>query len=64
MAIPSCPKCNATKFQSTTTDVQDAKFKIQIIHCASCGCAIGTQDYYNAGELILILAKKLGQPLN
>jgi hypothetical protein len=59
MAIPKCPKCDNTTFQSTVNAPQKSNFKIQLIHCSSCGCVVGTQEYYNVGALVYALAKAM-----
>jgi hypothetical protein len=59
MATPKCPKCDHTTFQVTVNSPSKSNFKLQLIHCASCGCVVGTQEYYNSGALIFELAKKL-----
>ena len=59
MAIPKCPKCESSSFQGTTVSPKDSNYQVQIIHCASCGCSIGVQPYYNTANLLEQIAKAL-----
>lgn len=63
MALPKCPKCEKTLFQSTLVEPLKSNYKLQFIHCAACGCVVGTQEYYNIGAVLQTLAKKLGVSL-
>lgn len=59
--IPKCsdPKCSSTLFKSSVVEPIDSKFKIQVIHCVTCGCAIGVLEYYNIGAVLHKVAKAL-----
>lgn len=59
MALPKCPKCDWTMFQTTEIEPANSKFKLIMVHCAKCGCAIGVTEFYNTGALIHLLAKKM-----
>lgn len=63
MATPSCPKCSYTLFETTIVSPRKSNYKLQFIHCASCGCVVGTQEYYNIGAVLQTFAKKLGVSL-
>lgn len=63
MAKPKCPKCDHAIFQASLIEPSGSKFKVQAIHCAKCGCVVGTQEYYNVGVLVTELAKKLGHSI-
>ena len=51
MAIPKCPdpNCGHKIFQITTVSPISANFKVNIVHCAKCGCSIGAMDFYAVG---------------
>ena len=59
-----CPKCQMTGFELNTETVSGSNYKINIIRCSYCKTAIGTTDFFNAGELILKLASSLGKSLD
>jgi hypothetical protein len=59
-----CPKCQMSNFEMNTETVLGSVYKINIIRCSSCRTAIGTTDYFNAGDLIHKLAKSLGKNLD
>ncbi len=60
MALPKCPKCDWTGFQSTTISPAQSTVKIIAIHCAKCGCVVGTEPYYVTSHLLEKIAKKMG----
>jgi len=60
MATPKCPKCDWTRFQMTQSEPTDSKYKVMLIHCAKCGCVVGTEPYFNTAVLLEKLGKKLG----
>ena len=60
MATPKCPKCEWTKFQMSESSPVGSKFKVLLIHCASCGTVVGTEPYYNTAALLEKLANKIG----
>lgn len=59
MAIPKCPKCDLTKFQVTMQSPENSNWKICLVHCASCGCVVGTEPAINTAYLLNEMAKKL-----
>lgn len=59
MATPCCPKCGSTRFETSVVEPSKSNFKLQFVHCSSCGCVVGTHEYYNIGALIHALAKAL-----
>ncbi|HGH4615002.1 TPA: hypothetical protein ACJIWM_000731 [Enterobacter bugandensis] len=60
MALTTCPKCTSTRFELKETAVTGSRYKVLFIQCSSCGAAVGVQDYYNIGELLTRICKKLG----
>jgi predicted nucleic-acid-binding Zn-ribbon protein len=63
MARPICPKCDNPTFQITEIEPIDGKYKLNAIHCAKCGAVVGVKEFYNLGQLIYDLAKKLNVKL-
>lgn len=49
MAIPTCPKCSSTSFQLSEYSPLGGNYKYNFIICSSCGCIVGSQEYYNIG---------------
>ena len=65
MALNSiCPKCSGSSFEMAETPVKGSKFRLSFVRCASCGCVVGVQDFYNIGSLIHELAEKLNAKLD
>lgn len=61
MARPTCPKCESSRFEMTTVDnIQNARFKMNLIHCASCGATIGVVDFQHVPTLLERIAERLG----
>lgn len=60
MATSSCPKCGNTSFEAKLNSPTNSNFKVQFIQCDSCGCVVGTNEYFNGGYLV----KKLAIALN
>ena len=60
MALPTCPKCDHLFFEATTITPVKSNFKINAIHCASCGCVVGVLPFHNTSTVIQQLAEKLG----
>ena len=64
MATPKCPKCNGARFEMQEVAVKDANFRHLFINCASCGCVVGTHEYFNVVAKLGELAQKLGVKLD
>ena len=60
MALPSCPKCSGHTFQQSEFSPSRGKFKLTAVHCSTCGAIVGVLDYYNLGNLLVTIGKKLG----
>lgn len=60
MATSTCPKCTSTKFELKTSEIEGARFNVNLIQCASCGAVVGVVDYYNVPNLLEKLAVRLG----
>ena len=64
MALPKCPKCDSTMFAMTLIEPYNSNYKINAVHCNSCGAVLGTADYYDTAVLLKELAQKLNVQLN
>ncbi|MGA2553267.1 MAG: hypothetical protein ABSF20_00605 [Smithella sp.] len=60
MATSTCIKCGNTRFEIKIVEPNGSSFKLTFIQCASCGGVVGVMDFFNIGQLIHNLAKKLG----
>lgn len=61
MALTStCVKCGGTSFEAKLIEPGGYKFKVTFIQCSSCGGVVGVLDYYNIGQVLKGIAKKLG----
>ena len=63
MATPKCPKCDGTRFEIQEAPVKHANYGHLFINCASCGCVVGTHEYFNVNAKLALLAQKLGVTL-
>ena len=54
-----CPRCGNSTFEMAPAVIEGAKFQLQFVRCASCGCVVGTVEGRNIGDLIRRLAEKL-----
>lgn len=59
MASSTCPKCNSTSFEVMENTPRDSNYILLFVQCRSCGCVVGTMDYYNIGAKIQGLEKEL-----
>jgi hypothetical protein len=59
MATSRCPKCASSSFELENFTPRNSEFKLSFVQCSSCGAVVGVLDYYNIGQLIHDLAKKL-----
>ena len=64
MATPKCPMCNNHTFSFEKLTLDKCKYQFYGICCSSCGCVVGTHEYYNIGTLLYRLAKKLNIDLS
>lgn len=59
MAYSKCPKCDNSSFEIVTTEPKGSNFKLAFVQCSSCGCVVGTMEYYNVGTKVSDLGKKV-----
>jgi transcription elongation factor Elf1 len=60
---PKCPNCQNNRFVEQRVDPVDARFKITILKCSSCGTAISAWPHPEIREIsqkLDVLLKKLG----
>jgi len=60
MAASTCPKCGNSFFETVEKEPRNSNFKLLFVQCSSCGAVVGVMDFWNIGQLIHVLAKKLG----
>lgn len=51
MALSSCPKCSAHRFEMKEVEPAGGTYKQIFIQCASCGTVVGVTGYFDAGEI-------------
>lgn len=59
MLTPKCPKCENASFELKEIKVKGSRFLLNAVICSHCGSIVSTHEYYNIGERIIALAKKL-----
>ena len=59
MAMSTCVKCDNHIFETVVKEPTNSHFKLIFVQCASCGGVVGVTEFYNTGELVTKLAKKL-----
>jgi hypothetical protein len=55
----SCPKCINTSFAVEAKAVRGSAIKYLLVKCDLCGTVVGVMDYWNIGERIAELDRKL-----
>jgi predicted nucleic-acid-binding Zn-ribbon protein len=63
MAAATCIKCGSHHFETNVQEPTGANFKLIFIQCAVCGGVVGVTEYWNVGQRLTDLAKKLGVKL-
>ena len=63
MATPKCPKCDGARFEMQSLPVKKARFNLNAVNCASCGCVVAVHEDVNVSFLLHRLAEKLGVKL-
>ena len=59
MALSKCPKCESTNFEVVVKEPSKSNYKLIFVQCGSCGCVVGTMDYFNIGTKIAEVEKKV-----
>ncbi|MHB8063851.1 MAG: hypothetical protein ACYDG2_14675 [Ruminiclostridium sp.] len=59
MAWSTCPKCNSHNFEVVEKSPSVSNFKLMFVQCLYCGAVVGVMDYYNIGQRLDELEKKL-----
>jgi uncharacterized Zn finger protein len=60
MAVSTCIKCGSTSFENKVVTPQHSEFRLTFVQCSNCGGVVGVMDFFNIGEMLQTLAKKLG----
>jgi predicted nucleic-acid-binding Zn-ribbon protein len=61
--VPKCPKCGCTLFSLEELSVQKSDFRIFGVCCSACGAVVGVKEFYDNGDLIHKLARRLNVDL-
>ena len=56
LAASKCGFCSHTRFELKEGTPVHSNYKIFYVQCASCGAVVGTQEYKNAGALLVELS--------
>lgn len=64
MAKSTCVKCGNGNFEAIEYSPSGSSFKLVFIQCSSCGGVVGVMDFYNIGDRLTELGKKLGVKLS
>lgn len=60
MARSKCGSCGSSAFELVEQDrLKNSNFKLTFVQCSSCGVPIGVMDYYNIGDKLNDLEKRL-----
>jgi predicted nucleic-acid-binding Zn-ribbon protein len=60
MATSTCVKCGSHQFETKEADPKNSMFKMTFVQCASCGGVVGVMDFYNIGQELQLIKKRLG----
>lgn len=60
MATSKCGGCGSFSFEMVEkSNVRGSRFKIMFIQCSTCGVPVGVMDYFNIGNKIDELEKRV-----
>jgi hypothetical protein len=45
MTVPTCPHCQATRFEVTLDEPIGSDYKLFLVHCHACGAPVGAMEY-------------------
>jgi predicted nucleic-acid-binding Zn-ribbon protein len=60
MATSTCIKCGGHHFETKEADPANSQFKLTFVQCSSCGGVVGVLDFYNIGQELQLIKKRLG----
>jgi predicted nucleic-acid-binding Zn-ribbon protein len=60
MATSTCIKCVNEEFESKETTPRNSNFVYSFIQCTNCGDVVGVMDFYNIGNMLQQIGRKLG----
>ena len=55
-----CPHCGSTRWRSEVIEARQCNYKLTAIVCDSCDAPAGFLDFFNIGDLLMQINKKLG----
>lgn len=59
MASSTCVRCGGTSFEVVKLVPKESKFILLSVQCESCGGVAGVMDYYNLGDLLMMIRADL-----
>ncbi len=60
MARSKCGSCGSSSFELADQDrIKNSNFKLTFVQCSSCGVPVGVMDYYNIGNKLEGLEKRI-----
>ena len=60
MARSKCGSCGSSSFELVDQDrIKNSNFKLTFVQCSSCGVPVGVMDYYNIGNKLEGLEKRI-----
>lgn len=59
MAFSKCAKCEHGYFEIKENVPSGSNYKLMFVQCSKCGSVVGVLDYYNIGNLVNELKKKV-----
>jgi len=64
MASSTCVRCGNGTFETKENTPSKSAFKLIFVQCSSCGGVVGVIDFYNIGDRLTELGRKLGVTLS
>ena len=64
--MSKCPshECGGTTFELKENTPRTSRFKYMFVQCSSCGTVVGVLDYFNIGNVLEKICKKIGIDIN
>lgn len=59
MAYSKCGQCGSSSFKLVTQEPSGSAYKFNFIQCSSCDAPIGVVDFFNTGDQINKLEKRV-----
>lgn len=60
MARSKCGSCGSGSFELVEqSGIKNSKFKLHFVQCSSCGVPVGVMEYYNLGDKLEGMEKRI-----